>query len=194
MRQVLPPDAKLLPPEAKRVFKGIIYEVYQWDQAMFDGSREVFEMLKRPDTVKVIAVKDDKLVILEQEQPRLGHFFDIPGGRHDVESETELDAAKRELLEETGMSFKTWRLLEAAQPFTKIESFVYVFLATDFETQIEPTPDSGEKITTHLKTLAETIALADDPASRYLPKEILSKVSSVDELTKLPEFAGQTLE
>ncbi len=36
-----------IPPNAKRVFKGIIFDVYQWQQKMFDGSKETFEMLKR---------------------------------------------------------------------------------------------------------------------------------------------------
>lgn len=194
MRKVVTHDANFVPKDAKCVFKGVIYDVYQWDQEMFDGSTAVFEMLKRPDTLKVIAVKDGKLVILEQEQPTLGTFFDIPGGRHDIESETELDAAKRELLEETGMSFKTWRLLEVVQPFSKIEAFVYTFVASDFDSQVEPEPDAGEKITVLLKTLAETKAMINDPKCRYLPKDILDQVNSVEELLKLPEFEGQTIE
>lgn len=32
MRTVIPRNAKLVPPEAKRVFKGIIYDVYHWQQ------------------------------------------------------------------------------------------------------------------------------------------------------------------
>ncbi|HEX7259978.1 MAG TPA: NUDIX hydrolase, partial [Candidatus Saccharimonadia bacterium] len=105
MREVIPPNAKLLPPNANRVFKGQIYDVYQWEQELFDGSTGTFEMLKRPDTVKVLAVKDGKIVVLEEEQPYHGTFFDVPGGRHDDASETELQAMQRELREETGMSF-----------------------------------------------------------------------------------------
>jgi len=39
-----------LTSQAQRVFKGIIFDVYQWKQKMFDGSQGIFEMLKRPDT------------------------------------------------------------------------------------------------------------------------------------------------
>ena len=49
--RVLPKGARLIPPEADRVFRGEIYEVYQWPQKMPDGSVETFEMLRRPDTV-----------------------------------------------------------------------------------------------------------------------------------------------
>ncbi len=101
MRQVVPADAKLLPPQAKRVFEGIIFDVYHWQQQLFDGSYTTFEMLKRPDTIQVLAVRDNQLVILEEEQPGHPAFYGVPGGRHDQPAESELDAARRELREET---------------------------------------------------------------------------------------------
>src|ERR1700691_3967497 len=119
MRSYIPSDARLIPDQANCVFRGKIYDVYQWQQQMFDGSFETFEMLKRPDTVKALAIKDDSLVVLEQEQPGSKLFFDLPGGRHDVASETELEAVKREMLEETGLTFGSWKLIEVTQPFSK---------------------------------------------------------------------------
>src|SRR5258708_6669738 len=121
MRNIIPKTARLLPPQAKRVFKGVIFDVYQWPQKMFNGSFETFEMLKRPDTIQVIAVKDDKIVVLEEEQPDRGPFFGLPGGRNDHEDESELEAAKREVREETGFTFKTWKLLDVKQPHAKID-------------------------------------------------------------------------
>jgi ADP-ribose pyrophosphatase len=188
MRTIVPKNAKLVPENAKQVFKGMIFDVYHWEQEMFDGSTHTFEMLKRPDTVKVIAIKDDKVVVLLQSQPDHKNFYDLPGGRHDVESETELEAAKREMQEETGMTFTTWKLLEAYQPMTKIEQFVYIFLATDFESQEEQHLDNGEQIEVELRGLDDVKQLAKDPAARYLPREILDKVSSIDELLTLPEY------
>ena len=35
-----------VPKQAKRVFKGVIFDVYQWEQEMFDGTKEIFEKLK----------------------------------------------------------------------------------------------------------------------------------------------------
>ena len=69
MRTVVPVNVDLLPAQAQRVFKGVIFDVYQWQQEMFDGTTETFEMLKRPDTVEVIAIKDDKLVVVHEQQP-----------------------------------------------------------------------------------------------------------------------------
>lgn len=187
MKRILPKSAVLVPEHAERVFKGQIYDVYQWQQEMFDGSFETFEMLKRPDTLDVIAVKDDKIVILEEEQPGLPPFYGLPGGRHDVAGETEVQAAQRELLEETGMIFREWCLLEVAQPQRKIERFMYIFLATGFESREEPQLDPGEKMSVTLREFDEVLALADNPKTRFLPKELLQKAGSLQGLLDLPE-------
>jgi ADP-ribose pyrophosphatase len=190
MRTVIPKNARLLPETAKRVFEGQIFDVYQWQQEMFDGTTETFEMLKRDDTIKVLAIKYDKIIVLEEEQPPHSPFIDIPGGRHDVDSETELDAAKREMLEETGMKFRNWRLISVEQPHSKIDWFVYLFLATDFEFQAEQKLDSGEKIEIQLHSFDEVNKLLDDQRNRHLPKEILEKAGSLERLKNYPEYNG----
>ena len=188
MRTHTPKNAKLLPKNAERVFKGIIFDTYQWKQELFDGSFATFEMLRRPDTVKVIPIKDGKLLVQEQEQPSLGFFYDFPGGRHDVDTETELEAVRRELLEETGMRFGTWKLIRVEQPQVKIDWLVYTFLATDFIDQVEQKLEAGEKIKNVQKNFAEVKELIKNPDSRYLAKEILENMNSLDELLSMPDL------
>ena len=189
MRTIIPEGSKTIPPEAKQVFKGVIFDVYQWPQKMFDGSEATFEMLKRPDTVKILAIKDGKIVMLDEEQPDHKRGYELPGGRHDVESETELDCAKREMLEETGMSFKNWRLVAVDEPFTKIDWFIYTFLAYDFETQVEPHHDAGEKIRVYLASFEECLKNSQSKAGKYLPAELLKQAGSVEGLVSLPEYS-----
>ncbi len=188
MRTIIPPGSKTIPPEAKRVFKGIIYDVYHWQQKMFDGSMRTFEMLKRYDTVKVLAIKDGKIVMLNEHQPGHVSAYELPGGRNDVASDTELDCAKREMLEETGMTFKTWRLLEVTEPFIKIDWFVYTFLATDLEKQIAPHTDGGEEIVMQLVSFEECLELSKNKAGKYLPIGLLEQAGSISGLLKLPEY------
>ena len=104
MKKIVPNNAVLIPDNAQRVFKGVIYDVYQWPQTMFDGSTKTFEMLKRADTVEIIAVHDDKHVDLNEEQPHLPLHYTLPAGRHDVPGETELASmsGRRPGAEETG--------------------------------------------------------------------------------------------
>jgi 8-oxo-dGTP pyrophosphatase MutT (NUDIX family) len=191
MRTILPPKAKLIPDNAKLVFKGQIFDVYQWPQEMYDGSQATFEMLKRADTVTVIAIKDRKLVVLEESQPSSPHsYYATPGGRHDVESETELDAARREMLEETGMTFKNWRLIDVTQPQAKLDWFVYTFLATDFESQQPPHLDVGEKIEVKLVDRDEALELAKHTRPGYIRADLLEHVKTIDELADLPEYGS----
>lgn len=189
MRKVVPKDTLTMPPEAKRVFKGIIFDVYHWQQQMYDGTYETFERLKRPDTVQIIAVKDDKIVLQKQQQADWPEpKYSIPGGRRD-ENEDEFTAAKRELLEETGMRFKTWRLIVVKQPHSKIDWLVYTFLATGFESQTEPTLDAGERIITELVPFAKAKDLLASDKSRFNIKEI-TEAGSITELLAMPEYTG----
>lgn len=55
-RSFTPSLAKVIPEQAELKFHGVIFDVYQWPQEMFDGSTETFEMLRRADTVKIIAI------------------------------------------------------------------------------------------------------------------------------------------
>lgn len=186
MRKYIPADAKLLPENAECKFRGELFDVYQWPQEMFDGSVATFEMLKREDTVITIAVRDDKVVITHQTQPRQDWFYDYPGGRHDNPAETELEAAKRELREETGMSFQNWKLIDARQPFLKLDWLIYTFLATDFIEQKEQKLDAGEKIEVLEVTFDELREYAKKPNAKHLLPEFLRDIKTIDELKNLP--------
>jgi 8-oxo-dGTP pyrophosphatase MutT (NUDIX family) len=145
--RILPKNARLLPDNAKKVFSGEIFDIYQWQQKMYDGSFSTFEMAKRTDTVKIIGLKNDKIIVLNEKQPDgTERFSSLPGGRVDESDASVLNAAKREMLEETGYTFKNWRLINARQPQRKIEWFIYTFLAWDITDYVPQKIDVGEKI------------------------------------------------
>lgn len=195
----MPENAKLIPKEAERVFKGKIYEVYQWPQKMFDGSFETFEMLRRPDTVKIIPIvtaeeaqrlgfeaDEPQLIVTKQEQPRKDCFYDYPGGRMDEEDADELAAAKRELLEETGLSFQNWKLVKVEQPFNKIDWLVYTFVATGLLGRTEQSLDAGEKIEVVAMGLDEVKRLSEKEEARYMRFKELSDRVQLDSIAEMP--------
>lgn len=135
-----------IPSSAKRVFKGILFDVYQWDQVMFDGSTQTFEKLKRADTVTVLPITNEgKIILVQEEQPGKKPFITNPGGRLE-EGEDPLDGIRRELLEETGYDFADISLWYSDQPSSKIDWAIYTFIAKGCKKVANLKLDKGEKI------------------------------------------------
>lgn len=179
-KRTLPKNALLIPKHATRVFKGKLFDVYQWQQEMFDGSMETFEMLRRPDTIAVIAVDDKgEIIACHEEQPggivRENH---IPAGRVDPTDMSVLDAAKREVEEETGYRFMNWKLLEVNQPISKIEWFIHVFVAWGETGKVPVKHDAGERI---VEGRADFQRVRDHNA-HWSPR--LAEFESIEELIK----------
>jgi len=160
MEIIKPISKQPMPVNAKLVFKGIIFDTYQWEVYGYDGSKRVFEKLKRPDTAMIIPVTEDgQIIVALQEQPNKPPFIGTVGGRVD-EGEDVLDAAKRELLEETGYEAKDWVLFDAVQPVSKIEWAVYTFIAKGCKKIAEQNLDGAEKIELKFISFEEFINLA----------------------------------
>jgi ADP-ribose pyrophosphatase len=170
-----PKSKQPIPVHAKKVFKGVIFDVYQWEQEMFDGTTETFEKLKRPDTVVVFAVLDDgKILLTEQEQPGKEPFIGATGGRVD-EGEEVLEAARRELLEESGYEAKELILWDVQQPASKIEWVVYTFVAKGLKKVADLNLDAGEKIKLFTRTLDELIEMVVKDPGKFTEKEVTLK-------------------
>lgn len=166
----MPKKKNRLPKNAKRVFKGVIYEVWQWPQKMYDGSTETFERLKRPDTMQIIPVVGDKILILKQKQPDSPKtFYSFAGGRRE-KGETALNGAKRELLEETGYVSRNWKLWKTRNPFVHMVWTVHSYIARDCVFWQPPQLDAGEKIESQLISFDELLSLAED--LNYYEKEL----------------------
>lgn len=107
----------------------------------------------------------------------------------DEEDADELAAAKRELLEETGLSFQNWKLIKVEQPFNKIDWLVYTFVATGLLGQTEQSLDAGEKIEVVAMSfdgLKKLVERGDE--ARYMRLKELSDRIRVEEVAELPEL------
>ena len=150
----------IIPESAKRVFAGDIFDVYQWEQELFDGTKMTFEKISRPDTAVVIPVlPDERILLVEDSQPDRETILSAPSGRIE-EGETPEETATRELLEETGYKVKELLPFFTFQPHNKIDWFVYTFIGKGCTKIAEPHLDAGEKIVPRIVTFEKLIDLA----------------------------------
>lgn len=166
-----PAGQQPIPLQAKRVFQGVLFDVYQWEQTLFDGSTATFEKLKREDTTVVLAVTNDqKILVLTQDQPGTETKLVLPGGRVESGEEPE-KAAVRELLEETGYQAGELILYQATQPVGKLDWVVYLFIARGCRRVQDQNLEAGERIAVQEVSFAELVELA---ANRKLPHDLLT--------------------
>jgi ADP-ribose pyrophosphatase len=132
-------DARGEPEELKKegsklVYRGEIFSVRKEAFQYEDGSRASREIVIHPGAVCVIPHDGSVLYMVEQpreavEEPAL---LELPAGKLDVEGETPLQCAQRELGEEIGKSAGDWR--ELTSFFTSpgfANERVWLFLATE---------------------------------------------------------------
>lgn len=169
-----PQSKQLMPESAKLVFKGKIFDTYQWEQEGYDGKTYIFEKVKRADTVVIIGLTSEgNILMTQQEQPGKKPFMALAGGRVG-EGEDVLEAAKRELLEETGYASEQWELFEAQQPISKVEWAVYYFIARNCRKVQGQELDGGEKVELRLTTFDEFVEIALD--KNFYEEEIRIKL------------------
>ncbi|MCH9610879.1 MAG: hypothetical protein S4CHLAM81_09620 [Chlamydiales bacterium] len=111
----------------------------------------------KPFAVMVIAkAADGRYLVNREYRHPTGHvILGAPGGTMDGD-ESFLECAKRELLEETGYTAKSFTLLGESYPFPGVclQSTVFV-LATDIEKVAKPNLDHAELIEAELFTKDE---------------------------------------
>lgn len=94
-------------------YQGKIISVRVDDVRMSDGTVAQRDIISHPGAVGVVALDDDgNVVLVNQYRPAVRARLDeLPAGLLDVEGESALDAAKRELAEETGLVADEWHVL-----------------------------------------------------------------------------------
>ena len=163
-----PEGRQPLPPSATKVFEGIIFDVYQWEQELFDGSTKTFEKLKRNDSGFVIPVLENgNILIVEDSQPGRDTVLTFPGGQTEPGEDPE-EGVRRELREETGIGGGEFVLWKATNGMSKLDWVIYAFIGRNLTKVGEPDDSPGERIVTREITFDEFILLPDDPRFQNL--------------------------
>lgn len=113
-----------------------------------DGNTTVKDYVKYPEAVAILAFLDERKIILERQYryPVGRLLYEIPAGKIDDPSETKENAAKRELLEETGFIAKRLRHLFSYLPAVGYSTeIIHVFEARELQKSSKD-PDADEFI------------------------------------------------
>lgn len=123
-----------------------------------------FYVTEAPDWVNVIAItKEDKYIIEEQYRHGVQQVcFELCAGMVD-EAESPLEAAKRELLEETGYAGGEWKAFGMSVPNASGSVIkCYHFIAVNVEYQHTPKPEHTEEIKIHHANESELKTMMSD--------------------------------
>jgi ADP-ribose pyrophosphatase len=125
--------SKLSIIESEVVFEGMIWNVVR-ETFEYSGSMLKREYVLHPGAVAIIALneKQEILLIKQYRHPVRERLWEIPAGLLDIDGEQKLEAAKRELMEETGYVASSWEELTSfhTTPGGNNET-ITIFLAKD---------------------------------------------------------------
>ena len=140
-------------------YKGIIVDVETDMVRLTNGKITMREVVHHPGGVCVAAVDEDGLiaVVRQYRYPFREHLTELPAGKLEY-GEDPLEAAKRELSEETGLEAENWTLLGAlyTSPGFSTEK-LYLYLATGLS-QGKAHPDPNEFLDVEKLPLEELVA------------------------------------
>jgi 8-oxo-dGTP pyrophosphatase MutT (NUDIX family) len=107
---------KLLGTEPLHEGKHVDFVANRYRRA--DGTEVEREVVEHPGSVAVLAHDDEFAYLVAQPREAVmeDELLEIPAGTLDVEGETELECAKRELAEEAELQAEEWEVLHLVYP------------------------------------------------------------------------------
>lgn len=132
---------------SRTVYSGAILAL-RLDRVAMPGGRVVErEVIEHHGAVAVLALDDtDRIVLIRQYRHPLGRrLLELPAGLLDVLGEDPLDAARRELAEETGLAARDWSVLvDVALSPGFSDEVLRVYLAGGVHPTDRPEPENEE--------------------------------------------------
>jgi 8-oxo-dGTP pyrophosphatase MutT (NUDIX family) len=147
-----------IPSHAHKAYQWHAIDVRNREQELFDWSFATFEAIQRSEFSQIIPITQDKrIIIVEEEQPRVGIFYGLIGGTIEKWDDP-LYTIHKEAREETGMQIH--HIQEIYQvPLYGSRGKAYGYITHDFSFPYAKTPEPWEKIQTKEVSFDEFIDL-----------------------------------
>ena len=143
---------------SETIYEGKIIKVYKDTVRLPNGKTAERELMRHRGAVCVVAVDENGFVVIEKQfrYPYGKTITEIPAGKLD-DSEAPDDAAKRELLEETGITAKNWYYLGEYYPSPSYtDEVIHMYAAFDLSYG-SPNTDEDEFLTTEKILIGELV-------------------------------------
>jgi ADP-ribose pyrophosphatase len=140
-------DPPIEPLGGETAFEGKTFSVRVERFRHADGEEVEREIVRRQDAAAIVAYDDEHVWLVRQpREATLQYTLELPAGKIDVEGESPLQTAQRELAEEIGREAEDWAEVcsyYASSGYT--DELVHVFAATGLRPS-DTEPDPGERI------------------------------------------------
>lgn len=144
---------------SENVFKGMLLDVYSDDIELPGGHKSKREYIKHVGAACVVPIDSDGNIIIEKQFRYPFHkvLTEIPAGKLDSKDEPHLQAALRELKEETGFSAEKMVYLGEFLPTCAYsDEVIHMYLATGL-TRGEQNLDDDEFVSVEKMPLGEAV-------------------------------------
>jgi 8-oxo-dGTP pyrophosphatase MutT (NUDIX family) len=140
-------DRRIEPLGGETAFDGSQFSVRVERFRHADGEEAEREIVRRMAAAAVVAYDDEHVWLVRQPREAiLAYTLELPAGKLDVEGESPLQTARRELCEEIGREADRWQHVRAYHPSSGYtDEIVHLFAATGLR-RCDGRPDPGERI------------------------------------------------
>ncbi len=140
-------DDRIEPLGGETVWEGSQFSVRIERFRYGDGEEVEREVVRRMDAAAIVAYDDTHVWLVRQPREALGRStLELPAGKLDVDGESPLQTAQRELAEEIGRAADDWQEVRAYYPSSGYsDELVHIFAATGLRA-VDTAPDPGERI------------------------------------------------
>ena len=146
----------------ERVYEGKLVKVNRLDVILPDGKEAAREAVRHPGASAIVPVDAEGNVTLVRQYraPIAQVLLEIPAGKLDYKGEDRLEAAKRELREETGLTAENWtHLTDIVTAPGFCDELISIYLATGLAAG-EDEPDEDEFLNVVKMPLAGLMEMA----------------------------------
>lgn len=148
----------------RSLHEGFVFRAVDASFVSPDGEKFDRELVYHPGAVAIVAIEDGKVVLVRQYRAPLDKIIcEIPAGRCDIEGEHPEETARRELIEEAGLTCET--LIKIGAFYNSpgfCDEITHIFLAFDLKPTLKQ-PDGPEEalMTVEMVNLHHVQAMID---------------------------------